>query len=70
MPAQLSQIADCIEKLIDEKIRLEAINSKRDELLKRNIGKDLIHSSMEDSRRKIALAKSDLAGLLQQMQEN
>ena len=70
MPAQLSQIAECIERLIDEKIRLEAINSKRDELLKRNIGKDLIHSSMEDSRRKIALAKSELTGLLQQLQEN
>jgi len=70
MPAQFSQIAECIERLIDEKIRLEAINSKRDELLKRNIAKDLIHSSMEDSRRKIALAKSELAGLLQQLQEN
>ena len=70
MPAQLSQIAECIERLIDEKIRLEAINSKRDELLKRNIAKDLIHSSMEDSRRKIALAKSELAGLLQQLQDN
>jgi len=70
MPDQLSRIADCIERLIDEKIRLEAINSKRDELLKRNIGKDLIHSSMEDSRRKIALAKSELAGMLEQLQKD
>jgi len=70
MPDQLSRIADCIERLIDEKIRLEAINSKRDELLKRNIGRDLIHSSMEDSRRKIALAKTELTGMLEQLQKD
>ncbi|HYT60746.1 MAG TPA: hypothetical protein VEL06_11285 [Haliangiales bacterium] len=69
MPAQASQVVDCIERLLDEKIRLEAINAKRDELLKRNVSKDLINSGIEDSRRKIAKVKAELTSLIQQMDQ-
>ena len=64
MPAKSNQVIDCIERLIDEKIRLESINSKRDELLKRNISKELVQSGIEESRRKIAQAKQELGKLL------
>jgi hypothetical protein len=69
MPAQVSPIVEWIEKLIDEKIRLEAIHAKRDELIKRNVSKDLIHSSVEDSQRKIAHAKAELTKLLDPLKE-
>ena len=67
MPAEVSRIVEWIDKLIDEKIRLESIQSKREELLKRNIDRDLIHSSIEESRKKIAQAKSELASLLEEL---
>ena len=69
MPVPVPQIVEWIERLIDEKIRLEAINSKRDELLKRNVGKDLIHSSIEESRRKIAQAKTELTNLFRSLEQ-
>ncbi len=69
MPAQVSQIVDWIERLVEEKIRLEAIHSKRDELAKRNISADLIKSGLDESRRKIALAKTELIKLLQQLEQ-
>jgi len=69
MPTQPLQIVEWIERLIDEKIRLEAINSKRDELLKRHAGKDLINSSVEEARRKIAQAKTELISLLRQPEQ-
>ena len=69
MSTQPLQIVEWIEKLIDEKIRLEAINSKRNELLKRNVGQDLIDSSVEEARRKIAKAKTELVNLLRQPEQ-
>ena len=67
MPNQTSQMVDWIERLIEEKLRLESIQSKREELLKRNIGQDLIHSSIEESKKRIALAKAELAARLQEL---
>jgi hypothetical protein len=69
MPFQVSQVVEWMERLIDEKIRLEAINSRRDELLKRNVGKELINAGIEESRKKIAQAKTELMSLLQQLEQ-
>ena len=68
MQTESVQIIEWMEKLIDEKIRLESINTKRDELLKRNVSKDLINSGIEESKRKINQAKTELARLLQQLE--
>jgi len=65
MQTESVQIIEWMEKLIDEKIRLESINTKRDELLKRNVSKELINSGIEESKRKIAQAKAELVRLLQ-----
>jgi len=43
--------------------------AKRDELLERNVGKDLIHSSIEESRRKIAQAKTELTNLFRSLEQ-
>lgn len=67
MENHIPQIIESIERLIEEKIRLESIQSKREELLKRNIGLDLIHSGIEESRRKIARAKAELAERLRDL---
>jgi len=67
MQTESVQIIEWMEKLIDEKIRLESINTKRDELLKRNVSKDLINSGIEESKRKINQAKTELAKLLQKL---
>jgi len=64
MQTKASQVIDWIERLIDEKIRLESINSKRDELLKRNVSKELIQSGIEESKRKIGQVKQELGRLL------
>ena len=64
MQTKSSQVIDWIEKLIDEKIRLESINSKRDDLLKRNVGKELIQTSIDESKKKIAQARQELGKLL------
>ena len=69
MSTKASHIIEWLEKLIDEKIRLESINTKRDELLKRNVSKDLIHSGIEESKKKITQAKAELANLLQQWEQ-
>ena len=58
----------CIERLIEEKIRLENINAKRDELLKRNVSRVLIESGVEDSKRKIAQTKAELTSLLERLE--
>ena len=68
MPAAGPQIVGCIERLIEEKIRLENINARREELLKRNVSRDLIESGVEDSKRKIAQAKAELTGLLERLE--
>jgi hypothetical protein len=65
MENHIPQIIESIERLIDEKMRLESIQSKREELLKRNIGLDLIQSGIEESKRKIARARAELAERLQ-----
>jgi len=49
-----------------ESLKREA---KRDELLKRNVGKDLIHSSIEESRRKIAQARTELTNLFRSLEQ-
>jgi len=64
MQTKASQVIDWIERLIDEKIRLESINSKRDELLKRNVSKELIQSGIEESKRRIGQVKQELGRLL------
>jgi hypothetical protein len=64
MQTKASQVIDWIERLIDEKTRLESINSKRDELLKRNVSKELIQAGIEESKRKIGQVKQELGRLL------
>jgi len=64
MQTKASQVIDWIERLIDEKIRLESIISKRDELLKRNVSKELIQPGIEESKRKIGQVKQELGRLL------
>jgi len=69
MEPKAGQIVDWIEKLIEEKIRLETIKSKREELLKRNVGEELIRSSLDEARRKITEARLELMRLVHQLEQ-
>ena len=69
MPVPASQIVEWLDRLIEERIRMEAVHSKREELLKRNIGKDLIQSSIEESQKKIARAKTELTSLFERLEQ-
>ena len=69
MPVPASQIVEWLDRLIEERIRMEAVHSKREELLKRNIGKDLIQSSIEESQKKIARAKTELTSLFEKLEQ-
>jgi hypothetical protein len=69
MEPKAGQIVDWIEKLVEEKIRLESIKSKREELLRRNVSEDLIRSGLDEARRKIAEARLELTRLDHQLEQ-
>lgn len=63
------QIVDWIEKLVEEKIRLESIKARREELLRKNVNEDLIRSSLDEARRKITEARMELMRLIHQFEQ-
>lgn len=69
METKANQIVDSIEKLVDEKMRLESVKSKRDELLKRNVSEDLIRSSLGESKKRIAQARLELMSLVRELEQ-